>query len=190
MKPEVVAIGASAGGVEALKTVLSSFKVPSQLSVLVVLHFHPEGPNLLPEIYRDVCEFQIKEAESGEPMLPETIYIAPPDYHLSAEENHTLSLSTEGAVNFSRPSIDVLMESVAVSFGEKAVGILLTGANHDGAKGMMKIHEAGGITLVQDPSEAEYPIMPESAIALFKPLKVLPLNEMSQLLIRLSGSEA
>lgn len=187
MKPEVVAIGASAGGVEALKIILSSFKRPSHLSVLVVLHFHPEGPNLLPGIYKEYCEFQIKEAESGELMMPETIYIAPPDYHLSAEANRTLSLSSEEVVNFSRPSIDVLLESVAMSYGKKAVGVLLTGANHDGARGMQKIHEEGGLTLVQDPLEADYASMPESALALFKPSKVLGLREMAQLLTELSG---
>lgn len=189
MRPEIVAVGASAGGVDALKRVLRSIKKPSDFSVLVVLHFRADGPNLLPGLFKDDCEFSIKEAESGEIMLPETIYIAPPNYHLSAEPNHTLSLSAEPPVNFSRPSIDVLMDSVAVSYGEKAMGILLTGASHDGAKGMLKIHEGGGITLVQDPSEAEFPIMPEAAIALFKPSKVLTLKEMSEFLSSLCGSE-
>lgn len=187
MSIKVVSIGASAGGVEGLKRVLSGFKRPSALSVLVVLHFPPEGPNLLPEIYKELCDFDIKEAESGEQMLPETIYIAPPDYHLSAEENGTLSLSTESPVNFSRPSIDVLMESVAYSFGEHSLGVLLTGANHDGADGMSRIHKQGGTTIVQDPQEAEYPAMPSSALKLFKPDMVLKLTQINEMMTTLSG---
>ena len=187
MKTKIISIGASAGGVEGLKKVLSGLKKPSQLSVLVVLHFPPEGPNLLPEIYKDLCEFDIKEAESGEKIMPETVYIAPPDYHLSAEENGTLSLSTEEQVNYSRPSIDVLMDSVAVSFRERSLGILLTGANHDGAQGMLRIHKLGGKTIVQDPHEAEYPAMPKSAIELFKPDLILTLKEINELMKSFSG---
>ena len=187
MSIKLISIGASAGGVDGLKQVLSGLKKPSDISVLVVLHFPPEGPNLLPEIYKDICEFEIKEAESGEKMLPETVYIAPPDYHLSAEANGTLSLSSEGPVNFSRPSIDVLMDSVAVSFRDRSMGVLLTGANHDGAQGMNRIHKCGGKTVVQNPKEAEYPAMPNSALELFKPDMILTLKEINELMKTFSG---
>lgn len=188
MKPDVIAVGASAGGVDALKVILSAFKRPSKVAILVVLHFHPEGPNLLPGLYNDHCDFFVKEAESGETFLPETIYIAPPDYHLSAEDNFTLSLSSEPPVNFSRPSIDVLFESVAISYGEKAAGVILTGASHDGAQGMLKIQTHGGKTFVQDPKEADYPVMPQATLDLISPTKVLPLKELSQFLAQLSGA--
>lgn len=188
MTIKIVSIGASAGGVDGLKQVLSGLKRPSNISVLVVLHFPPEGPNLLPEIYKEICAFDIKEAESGEKMQPETVYIAPPDYHLSAEQDLTLSLSSEDQVNFSRPSIDVLMDSVAVSFGPAAIGILLTGANHDGAQGMLRIHKLGGRTVVQDPQEAEYPAMPNSALELFRPTMVLTLKEINQMMSSFSGA--
>lgn len=187
MKPLIIAIGASAGGVEALKIVLQGLKKPSQSSVLIVLHFPPEGPNLLPEIYRDICDFEIKEAESGERMLPETVYIAPPNYHLSAESDWTLSLSTEEPVNFSRPSIDILMDSVAVSMGELGVGILLTGSNHDGAAGMHRISESKGLTVIQDPEEADFPEMPRSCLKFFRPDHVLPLEEIQKLISNLTG---
>lgn len=187
MRPLIIAIGASAGGVEALKRILQGFKRPSPYAVLVVLHFPPKGPNLLPDIYRDICEFKIKEAESGEKIEAEMVYIAPPDYHLSAEEDGTLSLSSEPAVNFSRPSIDVLMDSVAVSFRSLGTGILLTGANNDGAIGMRKIHKFGGKTIVQDPSEAEYPAMPESALSLFKPDLILTIDQIKHLMAKTSG---
>jgi two-component system chemotaxis response regulator CheB len=133
----------------------------------------------LPSLYQDICDFTIKEAEPGEPMLPETIYIAPPDYHLAAEKNGTLSLSAEAAVNFSRPSIDITLESMAQAYGTESLGILLTGANHDGALGMMSIHDHGGITVVQDPKFCEYPTMPESCLSKFKPDYVLKLDEIS-----------
>lgn len=187
MSIKLVSIGASAGGVDGLKKVLGGLKKPSKLTILVVLHFPADGPNLLPEIYKDICEFDIKEAETGEKMLPETIYIAPPNYHLSAEENGTISLSIEEAVNFSRPSIDVLMDSVAVSFGEQSMGILLTGANHDGALGMSRIHKCGGKTVVQDPNEAQYPAMPKSAIELFEPDMILTLEEINVLIKTFCG---
>ncbi len=187
MSTEIIAIGASAGGVEALKIILQGLKKPSGLSVLVVLHMPAEGPNLLPSLYRDFCQFKVKEAEPGEKMEPETIYIAPPDYHLSAESNKTLSLSTEEAVNYSRPSIDVLMDSVAVSFGERGCGVLLTGANHDGAAGMARIHKSGGLTIIQDPAEAEFRAMPESCLSLFRPSLVLSLEKIGKKFIQLSG---
>ncbi len=187
MNPLLVAIGTSAGGVEALKTLLPSFKRPSRLSVLVVLHFPPEGPNLLPSLFQDICDFSIKEADAGERLLPETIYVAAPDYHLSAENNGTLSLSTEAPVNFSRPSIDILFESVAVSYGERGIGILLTGANHDGAEGLKSMKEHGAITIVQDPLDADYPTMPESALKIMKPDHILTLARMTDFLDQLSG---
>lgn len=187
MRPDLVAIGASAGGVEALMQILRGLKKPSHLSVLVVLHIPPGSPSLLPEIYQDICDFEVKEAESGEWMNPETVYIAPPDYHLSAESNRTLSLSTEEAVNYSRPSIDILMDSVAVSLGGRGCGILLTGANHDGAAGMARIKKLGGLTIIQDPTEALYPQMPQSCLALFKPDFILKLQDIEKKLTLFSG---
>lgn len=170
LKPKkIVAIGASAGGVEALKKFLPAFKKPSQLGVLLVLHLPPEGPNLIPYLFNDSCDFLLKEAESGERMEKETIYIAPSNYHLSLESTGTLTLSAEEPVNYSRPSIDVLFESVAYAAGKNAVGILLTGANHDGAKGLMQIHDHGGKTMIEDPQTAQYPTMPQSALTLFRP---------------------
>jgi len=188
MRPEVIAIGASAGGVEALKHILQGLKKPSHLSVLVVLHIPAESPSLLTSIYQDICQFHVKEAEPGEELLPETVYIAPPNYHLSAEANKTLSLSTEDPVNYSRPSIDILMDSVAVALGEKGCGILLTGANHDGAAGMARINKNGGLTIIQDPAEALYPQMPQSCLLLFEPDFILSLRDIEQRLTFFSGA--
>jgi two-component system, chemotaxis family, protein-glutamate methylesterase/glutaminase len=168
-------IGASAGGVEALKSILPGFDQQTGCA-LIVVHIPAKGPNLLPKILQDVCSWKIKEAESSEPIRSGTIYIAPSDYHLNLEPDSTLSLSSEDPVNFSRPSIDLLMESAATSFRENVIGILLSGANHDGAQGLKKIHDCGGITIVQDPTEAEYSTMPAASLALFQPTHVLSLS--------------
>ncbi len=177
-----VVVGASAGGVDALKYVLPSFKTPSDYAVMVVLHLPAKGPNLIPSLFESICDFKIKEAESGELCEAQTIYIAPPDYHLSLERDATLSLSNEPALNFSRPSIDVLFESAAFSQQDKITGVLLTGANQDGAKGIALIHKEGGTTLVQDPKSAEYPAMPQAALEIIKPTHILNLDQLKNFL--------
>lgn len=185
-----VGIGTSAGGVDALKIVLPSFKKPSTLSVVVVLHLPPEGPNLIPSLFQDLCEFTLKEAESGEPLEAETIYIATPNYHLSVEADGTCSLSNESAVNFSRPSIDVLFESLGYAQRDKVLGILMTGANGDGAKGLQIIAHFGGRTLVQNPMTAEYPMMPESALDIMKPDAIFDLRDAPEFIMSIGKLDA
>lgn len=177
---KIVALGASAGGITALHAILPAFS-GARVAVVVVLHLPPEGPNLIPSLFQDECSFHIKEAESGETVTPGNIYIAPPGYHLSAESDGTLSLSNEEEVNFSRPSIDILFESVAFAYKKSCMGILMTGANHDGAQGLKSIAKLGGISVVQNPRTAEYPVMPESAIAVMTPDHVLDLKGIADL---------
>lgn len=177
----LVAIGTSAGGVAVLHHILPAF-TGKRLAVVVVIHLPPTGPNLIPSLYAEECGFRLKEAESGEPIVPGTIYIAPPDYHLSVEPQGTLSLSNEEEFNFSRPSIDILFDSVAFAYKSKAMGLLLTGANNDGAEGLKTIARLGGMTIVQDPSDAEYPTMPQSALELNTPDGILSVEEIKQLI--------
>jgi two-component system, chemotaxis family, protein-glutamate methylesterase/glutaminase len=186
---EVVVIGTSAGGVEALREILPSFKTPLALCVMVVIHLPPEGPNLIPTLYQEFCDYKVKEADSGENLIPGTIYIAAPNYHLSLEKNKSLSLSVESPLNYSRPSIDILFESAAYAFGNKCMGILLTGANADGARGLETIHRRLGLCLVQDPEDAEYSSMPEAAIGLFEPDLILKLEDIKKLLVTLSAEK-
>lgn len=181
-----VVIGTSAGGVEALRDLLPCFKAPSALSVALVIHLPPEGPNLLPSLYQEFCDYKIKEADSSETMIPGTIYIAPPDYHLSVEKDKTLSLSVESPLNYSRPSIDILFESAGYALGDKCMGILLTGANGDGSRGLQVINSKKGLTIVQDPDDAEYPTMPESAIGLFDPDLILSLEKIKKLITQIT----
>ncbi len=111
----------------------------------------------------DKCSLRVKQAEEKEPVMPGVIYFAPPNYHLLIEMDRTFSLSVEARVNYARPAIDVLFETAAEVYGSKPVGVILTGASADGAKWLMKIKAAGGITVVKDPRTAEAEIMPESA---------------------------
>lgn len=166
---QYVVIGTSAGGFDVLKKILPNFKKPSSLSVMIVIHVLPEKPSLLVPLLKNFCDFETKEMEFPIEIVRETIYFAPPDYHLSVESNGNLSLSNEPAINFSRPSIDVLFDSAAYAFGSKVLGILLTGASHDGANGLRKIKEHGGVTVVQSPESAEFSTMPRSALDLFTP---------------------
>lgn len=183
---ELIVIGTSAGGVEILQKLAPAFKKSGKIKACVVIHMSPSGPNLIPSLMAENCEFRVKEAEPGEPIEPDTIYVAPPDYHLSVEPNNIITLSTEEPVNFSRPSIDVLFDSAAYAYGEKVLGILLTGSNNDGARGLKKIKDQGGTTIVQKPSDAEWNTMPASAMEIMTPDHILTANEIIKFITDLS----
>jgi two-component system, chemotaxis family, protein-glutamate methylesterase/glutaminase len=164
-KVEAIVIGASAGGVAALGTLLPA--LPAQLVVpcFIVLHLPRERPSLLADIFAPQCRRPIVEAQDKEPVAPGTVYIAPPDYHLLIDEGPAIALSTDEVVHFSRPSIDVLFESAADVYGRGLLGIVLSGWNQDGADGLEAVRRAGGLTIVQHPDTAEAPVMPQSALA-------------------------
>lgn len=183
---ELVVIGVSAGGIEMLNKIVPSFKMNGKIKVAIVIHMPPSGPNLIPSLMKDITPLTVKEADAGESLSPDHIYIAPPDYHLCIEPGGTISLSSEEPVNFSRPSIDILFESAAYAFGNKTLGILLTGANNDGALGLKKIQELGGKTIVQDPKDAQFNEMPKSALAIMKPDYVLTSGDISEFIATLS----
>jgi two-component system chemotaxis response regulator CheB len=184
---EAVVIGASAGGVEAITRLVKALPASFVVPIAVVLHLPEGGRSLLPELLRDIALIKVKEAEDKDQLEPGCIYLAPADYHLLIEKEKTISLSTEDPVNFSRPSIDVLFESAAVAFGEKLLGILLTGANSDGALGLRKIKEKGGVIMVQDPGTAVASAMPESGIECASPDYVLQLDEIARFMATLKA---
>ena len=187
---EAVVLGASAGGIEALLRVLDDLPQPWHLALVVVLHL-PEGhDSLLAEIFTERLRLPVLEAADKMPLVAGHVYFAPPGYHLSIERDRRFSLSCEPPVRFSRPSIDVLMASAADAYGPAVAGMLLTGANDDGAEGLQRIHLAGGITAVQDPDEAQISIMPQAAIALHSPDHVLPLRGLRALLLQLESAHA
>jgi len=142
----------------------------------------------LPEIFRTRLTMAVREAADKEKIVPGTLYFAGSGYHLSVELDRSFSLSCEEPVNYSRPSIDVLMASAADAYGAGLVGILLTGANVDGSNGMARIKEKGGITVVQNPVDAEVPTMPESAIRKSPPSLILKLAEIRDLLFELDDN--
>lgn len=181
---EAVVIGASAGGVQALLTVLADLPRSFRLPLIVVLHL-PEGrDSQLAEIFQYRLPIAVREAADKETILPGTLYFAGPGYHLLVEMDRTFSLSSEEPLHYSRPSINVLMESAADAYGPALAGILLTGANEDGATGMARIKQQGGLTVVQDPTEAAVPTMPEAAIRRQAPDFILKLAGIRDFLLK------
>jgi two-component system chemotaxis response regulator CheB len=179
---EAVVIGASAGGVEALGTLLPALPAGWRLPVFCILHLPGDRESRLAELFGERLALPVKEAADKEAIEPGTVYFAGAGYHLSVERDFTFSLSCEAPVHFARPAIDVLMESSADAYGPGLAGILLTGANHDGAAGMAAIHANGGLTVVQDPDDAQVATMPRSAIDRFSPHLILPLARIGALL--------
>lgn len=179
---ELIVIGGSAGGVDALIRLLPQLPSSLQAAVVCILHIPGDRESHLPELFAERLVLPVREACDKESIAPGTVYFAGAGYHLSIERDRTFSLSGEALVNFSRPSIDVLMESAADSYGAALAGILLTGANADGAQGMHAIHANGGLTIVQDPLDAQQETMPTEAIRRCQPHLVLPLRAIGELL--------
>jgi two-component system chemotaxis response regulator CheB len=186
---DAIAIGASAGGVEALAILLPALPAELRASVFIVLHLPREQPSLLVEIFRGKCALPVKEAEDKEPVQADTVYFAPPDYHLLLDKGPQLALSVAELVHFSRPSIDVLFESAADRYGVRLMGIILSGANADEAAGLAAIHRAGGVTIVQEPASAQVPLMALSALERSPADFVLSLDQIAGLLRTLARTE-
>ncbi|HEY4372485.1 MAG TPA: chemotaxis protein CheB [Burkholderiales bacterium] len=165
---DAIVIGTSAGGIEALSQLLPALPAGLAAAVLVVIHLPRDRPSLLTEIFAARCALKVEEAEDKRPIEPGVIYFAPPDYHLlvdnGGERGPVLALSSDEPVQFSRPSIDVLFESAADVYGERLLGMVLTGANHDGADGLAAVRAAGGVAVVQRPESAQSSLMPAAAL--------------------------
>ncbi len=186
-KTEAVVIGASAGGVNALLQVLPVLPPSYRLPVIVVLHVRSGRPNQLVEVFQQKLAIPVREAGDKEDIIPGTLYFAPAGYHLLIENDRSFSLSCDAPLHFARPAIDISMETAADAYGAHLAGLLLTGANEDGAAGMAAIGEAGGLTVVQDPGEADVAVMPQEAINLRAPDLVLPLEQIKRLLLMLEN---
>ncbi len=184
---DAVVVGASAGGVEALGVLLPALPRDFRPSVLIVIHQPRERRSLLADIFTPRCALPVCEAQDKEPVRPGTIYFAPPDYHLLVDQGPRLALSVDEPVLYSRPSIDVLFESAADIYGERLAGLILTGANSDGARGLTAVREAGGVTAVQAPDTALVATMPRAALSRGPADFVLSLEQLARVL-RLMGS--
>ncbi|VVO02958.1 chemotaxis protein CheB [Pseudomonas fluorescens] len=186
---EAIVIGASAGGVEALLSIFRTLGQGFSLPIIVVLHLPDERRSQLAEVFARRVSMPVKEARDKALIEPGTLYFATPGYHLSVEQDRSLSLSLEDRVHHSRPAIDYLFESAADAYGPGLAAVLLTGANQDGARGLAQVKRRGGLTVVQDPQEAQVSIMPDAALALHQPDHILPLRGISRLLVELERIE-
>jgi two-component system, chemotaxis family, protein-glutamate methylesterase/glutaminase len=180
---ELVTVGASAGGLEALRAIMKGLPADFRMSVVIVQH-RAKDSHALCGLLQDCAKLRVFEVDDKQAIEGGCVYLAPPDYHLFIEPGY-FSLSTDAPVVFSRPSIDVMFDSAAEAYGPRVVGVVLTGANQDGAKGLKRIVDAGGRAVVQDPETADVRVMPEAAIRTVKEACVLPLGEIAPYLVRL-----
>lgn len=186
---DIVAIGASAGGVEIVRQIVSEFPADLQATVLVTVHTRADRRGSLPELLEHAGPLPAHFAVDGEPMRHGRIYVAPPDVHLLARKTE-LILRRGPRENAARPAIDPLFRSVAVAFGPRAIGVVLSGNLDDGADGLRAIKRCGGITVIQDPDDAAYPSMPRSAAKRVAVDHVAPAAGLGGLIARLATEEA
>ena len=189
MKFKAVVIGASAGGFDAISTVLMGLKEEFNIPIIIVQHLSARSDNYMITRLNEICRVNVVEAKEKQKLLSGNAYVAPPNYHILIEQDETLSLTVEPKVNYARPSIDVLFETAAEVYGNGLIGVILTGANRDGSKGIKRIKELGGLTIVQDPKTAESNSMPMAAIAITKVDYILELKDISTKLLELIGGK-
>ncbi len=182
---EAIVIGASAGGLKALTSVLGALPSEFPLPIIIVQHLHPHSDSYLAQILDAKCQLKVKQADEKESIVAGVVYIAPPNYHLLVEEDRTFSLTCEEPVKFARPSVDVLFETAIYAYRDKLIGIILTGANNDGSQGVKKIKEMGGYVIVQAPTTAEADAMPQAAIAATQVDEILPIKQIGPYLLQL-----
>jgi two-component system, chemotaxis family, protein-glutamate methylesterase/glutaminase len=181
---ELIVVGGSWGGMRALAVVLESLPEGFDIPIAVAQHRPVSTDEMLEQVLARRSKLEVVAATDKEPISPGHVYVAPADYHLIVEPGH-LALSTDAPVEFSRPSVDVLFESAADAYGPRAVGVILTGANQDGAAGLARIAAAGGYTVAQDPATAECGEMPAAAIARGAARRVLSLDRIGPFLAEL-----
>jgi two-component system chemotaxis response regulator CheB len=185
MKYSIVAIGTSWGGLSAMTRLLAGLPQNFPIPIVMVQHRGKDSDHLLPRLLQDATDLQVCEIEDKDVLEPGRVHVAPANYHVMLESGYA-SLTIEEPVRFSRPSIDVMFDSAADTYGSAAIGVVLTGANEDGARGLASIIRRGGRGLIQDPKSAEMPIMPLAAIREAPSAEVLPLDRLAPRLIEFS----
>jgi two-component system chemotaxis response regulator CheB len=188
-RPEAIVIGCSAGGLDALRPLLHALAPPLPQAVIVCSHSGDQGTGLLGSLLAPHARIPVHEARERWPVQPGVIHVAPPGYHLLIERNRHFALSVDAPEHYSRPSIDVLFESAAETYGPRLIGVMLTGASQDGAQGMSLIRRAGGLAIVQDPADAAAPAMPQAALDHAGADHCLPLAQIAPLLNQLAHRE-
>jgi len=185
----VVAVGTSWGGLSAMRTLLGGLPEDFPIPIVIVQHRGKDSDQLLSQLLQDATPLSVCEIEDKDVLEPGRVHVAPADYHVMLEPGFA-SLTIEEPVRFSRPSIDVMFDSAAATYGEHVIGIVLTGANEDGASGLAHIVGRGGRALIQDPKTAEVAIMPQAAIRAVPTAEVLPLDRLGPRLIELTREES
>lgn len=183
VQPGIIVVGASAGGLRALEMVLGGLPRGFPVPIVAVQHRSRESSDAYADILGRSVKLPVREIEDDDALRAPGVYLAPPDYHVLIEPGRMV-LSVDDPVSYSRPSIDVLFESAADVYGAKVLGVLLTGANHDGAQGLSRIKQAGGYVIVQDPRTAESPEMPAAGIAAAPVDQVLALEDIAVAIVR------
>jgi len=186
---DAAVIGCSAGGLQALQQILRPLPADLGIAIIVVSHVSPDGTSLLPYLLGRISNLPVSEAEEREPVLSGHVYLAPPNYHLLIEPDRTFALSVDERVCNVRPAVDVLFASAAVAYRQRLAGIVLTGANADGAQGLKAIANNGGFCIVEDPEAAVSDAMPRAAIATVAAAKVLSLSAIPEELVQLCRQE-
>lgn len=182
-----IVVGTSAGGLHALTFLLNQLPPDFPIPIVVVQHRSKDQRDLFEEVLQSKCKIKIKQAEEKEKIMGGYVYTAPPDYHLLVETDMTFSLSSDELVLYSRPSINVLFESAAIVYRDSLAGIILTGANNDGASGISMIKKYGGLTIAQSPAEAQFPVMPDASIKTKNIQHIWTLAEIKKFLLRISN---
>jgi two-component system chemotaxis response regulator CheB len=186
---DIAVVGTSWGGLAALRMLVAGMPDRFGMALVLVQHRHKDSDSLLRTLLQERTELEVCEVEDKMAIEPGRVYVAPPDYHTLVERGH-FSLSTEAPVRYSRPSIDVTFSSAAVSYAHRVVGIVLTGANADGADGLRRISDRGGMALIQDPATAESATMPAAAVRAVPRARVMPLAELIDYLAALPTGES
>ena len=185
----VVAVGTSWGGLSAMRTLLGGLPEDFPIPIVIVQHRGKDSDQMLSRLLQEATALSVCEIEDKDVLEPGRVHVAPADYHVMLEPGFA-SLTIEEPVRFSRPSIDVMFDSAAATYGEHAVGVVLTGANEDGASGLAHIVGRGGRALIQDPKTAEVAIMPQAAIRAVPSAEVLPLARLAPRLVELTSEES
>ncbi|MBP9151338.1 MAG: chemotaxis protein CheB [Flavobacteriales bacterium] len=188
-KYEAIVLGASAGGMKVTRDLVTALPKDFSMPIIIVQHIGGTSDGVWAELLNDKSAVHVKEADEKEKLTPGAVYLAPANYHLLVEPDHTLTLTVDERVNYARPSIDVLFETAAEAYGDKLIGVVCTGANFDGAKGLAYIKEKGGLTIVQDPETAESPPMPKAAIEATTPDHVLSMENIIEFLLKIHHTQ-
>jgi two-component system, chemotaxis family, protein-glutamate methylesterase/glutaminase len=184
---KAVVIGGSAGALQGLSILLQGLPANYDLPIFITVHVPSGRKSVLAEVLQSKCQIKVREAQDKEPISVGNAYVAPPDYHLLVEKDGTLALSSDEPIFYSRPALDVLFESAADAYGPAVVGVVLSGASGDGAKGLQSIEQAGGVAIIENPDTAYASIMPQAALNACSGAKIFSLDQLAEYLKSLSA---